>query len=153
MRGLGEAGVDHSAQNSGEDQSGGWRPVWGSRGRGRRVQTSRPDSAGGEEAEDAADLPVRFDLTGVHRIDGGELDNSGDGELGLGKKRERERGEQGGKGAGELPGRLGVVLTSSTAGEGTGRVRHGHGMAPVAMVGTVEEEGKGFCENPPVSSF
>ena len=96
MRGLGEAGVDHSGQNSGEDQSGGWRQVWGSRGRGRRVRTSRPDSAGEEEAGDAADLPVRFDLTGGHRLDGGELDNGGDGELGLGKKREKERGEQGG---------------------------------------------------------
>ena len=55
--------------------------------------------------------------------------------------------------AGGRPGRRGVVLTSNTAGEGTDSVRHGHGMAPVAMVGTVEEKEKCFCEKPPVSSF
>ena len=75
------------------------------RGRERRVRTSRPDSAGGEEAEDAADLPVRFNQPCTHWYDGGELDpHGGKEELGKGKKNRsirnswKERGERGERG-------------------------------------------------------
>ena len=66
-----------------EDKSGGWRPVWGSQGRGRRVRTSRPDSAGGGEAEDAADL---FPCVDLHR------------ELPSGGNRRNRPGERRGRG-------------------------------------------------------
>ena len=111
------------ARISGEDQSGGWRQVWGSRGRGRRVRTSRPDSAGGEEAEDAPDLPGRFDLTGVHRNDGGELDTVVAMELGLRREWGKATGE--GEQVSEPVGVVEALVFLSARGSSTVR-----GMAP-----------------------
>ena len=67
---------------------------------------------------------------------------------------ESEARQQVGKKGHEQVGVLVVgVLASSTAGEGASIGRHGHGMAPVAMVGPVEEGKNRISHKPPGSSF
>ena len=86
--------------------------------------------------------------------DGGELGTScGNG--GARERREDEaREQQVGKRGEEQVGVLVVgVLASSTAGEGASIGRHGHGMAPVAMVGPVEEGKNRISHKPPWLQF
>ena len=68
----------------------------GGRRRGGRRQHARPrlDCLHRERGEDAANLPVRFELYGEVRDDEGELDNHGDGGARVG--REGETGTGGG---------------------------------------------------------
>ena len=79
-----ERGADPELESVVGDGGGGTempesRPVSDGRrrrrtGRRRQLRASRTDSNGGEGAEDAADLLVRFDPTGEYRSDGGMLD-------------------------------------------------------------------------------
>ena len=62
----------------------------------RRLRRPRPDSAGGEGEEDAAERAVVFDLLGAAPVDGVELDRDG-GALELGWRKGARREGAGGE--------------------------------------------------------
>ena len=88
-------GVDHRGRNPARTGAAGGGRFGENRGRGRRVRASRPDSAGGKEAEAAAERLVLVDLHGAAPIDGGTHRKLG-GDGGSSEGRESEtRGQVG----------------------------------------------------------